>query len=231
MVASLDAPDWQRVVTSVTSTGAVPDAPDWERIVVGPSGTPVAPLPSSIVTDWPPDFGWNGWSLPLWTCNDSISTLLNGKVNLGFCKATTSGSIGHLYFVTTGLWGARVANECYMGLYTPNFTAGIVTSFTLVSSSAAGVLEGLVATQGLIKCPISPAVNVTAGNIYYVGLLVNLSSGSAPQAWYSGNVVVPAGFTYQYTITAGTTSTTLPPTMNVAGATLGADYLFFAMGA
>lgn len=36
-----DAPDWQRIVTTLSSAGAVSDAPDWERIVVGPGGVPV----------------------------------------------------------------------------------------------------------------------------------------------------------------------------------------------
>ncbi|WP_343576730.1 hypothetical protein [Mycobacterium sp.] len=35
-----DAPDYQKVVTTVTATGPV-DAPDWERVVVGPGGKPV----------------------------------------------------------------------------------------------------------------------------------------------------------------------------------------------
>ena len=40
-MSATDAPDWQRVVTTVTAAGDVPDAPDWQRIVVGPGGKPV----------------------------------------------------------------------------------------------------------------------------------------------------------------------------------------------
>jgi len=40
-MASLDAPDWQMVVTTVKAAGDVPDAPDWQRIVVNPGAAPV----------------------------------------------------------------------------------------------------------------------------------------------------------------------------------------------
>lgn len=40
-MTSLDAPDWERIVTTVQAAGDVPDAPDWQRLVVGPGGTPV----------------------------------------------------------------------------------------------------------------------------------------------------------------------------------------------
>lgn len=40
-MSAQDAPDWQKVVETVTETGEVTDAPDWERVVVGPGGTPV----------------------------------------------------------------------------------------------------------------------------------------------------------------------------------------------
>jgi hypothetical protein len=49
-VTSTDAPDWERVVTTVLATGDVPDAPDWERIVVGSGGAPIGGFANPMTT-------------------------------------------------------------------------------------------------------------------------------------------------------------------------------------
>lgn len=228
---SIDAPDWQRVVTSVIAMGDVPDAPDWERIVVAPGGQPVGPLPQSIITDWPPDQGFTAWSMTPWICNSTGTTLLNGQVNLGFTKATSTGTISHVYCNITGTVGTRVANENYMGVYTPNLTGGVVSSFTLQATSAAGEMDTLLGTTGLLKCPLTSSVSVVAGDIYYVAMLVRLSAGTCPQSWYNPGVLFGNQLNYPYTITDSSATTTLPPTLAVAGATFGNSYLWYAMGA
>lgn len=51
-MSATDAPDWQRVVTTVKAAGDVPDAPDWQRVVVAPGGKPVGGGGASTDTYW-----------------------------------------------------------------------------------------------------------------------------------------------------------------------------------
>jgi hypothetical protein len=46
----VDAPDYQKVVITVPSTGMVTDAPDWQRVIVSPGGAPVGGLTNPMTT-------------------------------------------------------------------------------------------------------------------------------------------------------------------------------------
>lgn len=192
---TIDAPDWQRIVTTVLAAGDVPDAPDWERIVVGPAGVPVGP--GAGFTSYSPYIGAGYIGL---TADPYVYTAVTGH-NAGVMSLTmfTALVTGTARFITMWVGGAQstTANENFVALYdTGQHTAATAT---LLGASAAGAADVPFATNGLAKIALSSSVPLTAGQNYFAGFLSNQPSavsGFANIACLAQQILNPVGTTY-----------------------------------
>lgn len=116
-MASNDAPDWERVVTTVEAMGDVPDAPDWQRIVVGEGGAPVGGLTNPMTTKGDIIVGGTAGA-PARLGVGSSTQFLGVTSGTPAWKAAPTGTVYAL-----GLQGAMYTNNGGLG---PNatFTAG-----------------------------------------------------------------------------------------------------------
>lgn len=172
---TIDAPDWQRIITTVEAMGDVPDAPDWERIAVAPGGGPVgqvgfagSPFSNYVA------IGYAGLSI------DPMIPMANrgptgGKLNLFTFTALLSTTVNYITFYV-GEPGTPTANENFVFMY--DWGQATANTYTLLGQSAAGVLEPLIPTNGIVKCPLTSGVPIVAGQQYVMGFLFN---GTTPQ--------------------------------------------------
>jgi len=181
-MASLDAPDFQTVITTVESTGDVPDAPDFQEIAVAPGGKPISgggtsyPGPYSTAQIW--EYGF----FTMDPCAVTTSAaLLSGQVYLAAFVALNTVSVLEVSFLVNSA-GTGTADECYIGIYASSASTQRPTD--LLGSSAAGVLEGYLSSTGLVSPPFSDYISLTAGTLYYFALLYNGTTctllGAAP---------------------------------------------------
>lgn len=194
-MSATDSPDWQNVVT-VSTGGPVTDAPDWQEIVVGPGGAPVTVATTS--NDFPPDQGYYGWSGPPYEFPIQDSALSNAELDLVFAKAVVSGTVNNLTLYMTGVGSGFVANKNYMGIYIPVLVGGVPVSLSLLATTAAGVLEGIITTSGIRTIPLSSSLAVTAGQIYYIALTYDQTSGQVPLAVRNTQFLAFPGQNYAY---------------------------------
>jgi hypothetical protein len=211
-LASLDAPDWERVVVTVKATGDVPDAPDWQRIVVGTGGTPVGGGATGSIMGFYSAWGILGITGDPLVFNSPISHA-GGNVSMLSFQAFTTGTANNIYTPLNTGSNDFTPNENYVGIY----DAGQTTpgTATLLGSSAAGVAESKwTPPQQVSIIPLSSGVPLVGGEMYYIAILNN---GANP-AFYdttSDAVVAPNVFGTNPPFVCSTTAThtTLPPTV------------------
>ena len=171
-----DAPDWQRVVQTVQSTGAVPDAPDWERIVVGPGGAPVGGGGGGGGAGGltPAVYGWQQWSAPLWTITNYPAWPVAGGILLVGMVAGSAATWSSAFVRVINVGTSPVTDENYVGLYAATISGGSLSSLALVASSAAGAADNAWTVAGFTPVDFATAYKVTAGTLYYAAFLANM---------------------------------------------------------
>lgn len=220
-----DAPDWQRVVQTVQSTGAVPDAPDWERIVVGPGGAPVGGGGGGGSTGEPTPaaWGWLGWTYsPILS---STSTLFGNirDVGLALFIAPSDLTVTSITWPCYQAGSGFVTDHNYVGIYLATTSGTSVTALDLVASSAAGAADSAWASQGSTPVDLSSAYKLTAGSVYYLAQLWDTGVNSNPRPyfldyqWGTGGVFNNWPTAYVQT---GNTTTSLPSSLSPSGLTV-----------
>ena len=208
---SIDAPDWQRIVVTVTSTGAVPDAPDWQRIVVGPAGAPVGGggVGGSLIGFYTAN-GIMGVTCDPAACTGT-ATHGGGNISLNAFQALTTGTAGHVYLIVQS---GRIptANQNYIGIY----DAGATTAgtATLLGATAPGVVDAVETAIGAYKLPLAAGVPLTAGKMYYFAMLFNANGpGMMLGTQWDPKAANPFGNTFPFQCNTTGTFTTLPATI------------------
>ena len=205
---SIDAPDWQRIVTTVTTTGAVPDAPDWQRIVVGPAGTPVGPAPGgSVITP----YYAAGYKAVTVDPTTVTATLGHDDLVMSFVAFSpfVTGPVSNVTAIVTG--GANTTtNESFICIYdSGQASAGHAT---LLGQTTAGVCDTPFRNTGTHIIPFASSINLVEGGFYYLGFM-NLgaapSFAEAPAA--TATTLNPMGLTLPFRWFF-TLSGTIPPT-------------------
>ena len=176
-----DAPDWQRVVQTVQSTGAVPDAPDWQRVVVGPGGAPVGGGGGGGGSGLTPAiYGWQQWSAPLWTItNYPAWPVGNGSILLVGMVAESAATWSSAFVRVINVGTSPTPNSNYVGLYAATVTSGSLSSLELVASSAAGAADNAWTVAGFTPVDFATAYKVTAGTLYYAAFLLDMGGQPA----------------------------------------------------
>lgn len=222
---SVDAPDWQRIVTTVQATGDVPDAPDWERIVVGPAGVPIGP--GTPINSWSP-YASAGF---LGVTGDPIFYVNTGAhqsqvLSLVMFTALASGTAGHIWAYVTAN-GAGTANENYLCIYDAGQTTPNVA--TKLAQTAAGVCDAPFNSTGMHELALSSGAVLAQGQNYYVGLITNGSNPlfvtqTSPQPiWLN-----PVGVTYPIRVFSAGPYTTPPGSVAFSATTVtGNAWLFY----
>lgn len=158
---ALDAPDFQRVVTTVLATGDVPDAPDFQRIVVSPGGTPVGgsgtPAPGNVFTA----AGFTG--ITMWpSAATGSASVQSGRVYLfAFTPLINTPLFSCNFCVHTV--GVSTANECFVVVYTGGLG--------LVAASATGAADTAFEALGWQQVLFSTTPTLTMGDLYYMGFI------------------------------------------------------------
>lgn len=174
-MTTTDAPDWQRVITTVTSAGAVPDAPDWQRIVVGPGGAPVGGggagevyLPGSL-------WGLAAQTVPWWSANLSGNLgCVVGAVYMTTLNMTNKQTVSNVWVDLAVSFTPNTADANYVGIYEATSPGSMSSDYNLIASSAPGVCDTLFANTGFVKCPLSAPVSLSAAPAtYFVAVLFN----------------------------------------------------------
>lgn len=212
-----DAPDWQRIITTVIATGDVPDAPDWERIVVGPGGAPVGPAPGGSITT--PYFAAGYLAVTM----DPITAAGTGSHDdlvLSFTAFSPfeSATISHVTAVTIS-GAATTTNESFIAIYdSGQTTAGTAT---LLAQTAAGACDVPFRNTGVHIIPFASSVALTGGAFYYVAFM-NL--GATPQfpvdTAASAATLNPLGLTLPFRWFFTLVGTTPPATVAFSAGTL-----------
>jgi hypothetical protein len=177
-VAELDAPDWEHIVVTVQATGDVPDAPDWEHIVVGPGGTPIGGggVPGSG-TSISPYFllGFKALSADPAYCTSNIGHT-NSVLSLMIFTPPVTATLENLW-VGTASDASMLPNENFLCIYdTGQATAGTAT---LLGQTAAGAADFGLEFAEVEAVALESSVSVTAGQLYYFGLITNGNGATA----------------------------------------------------
>jgi hypothetical protein len=194
-----DAPDWDRIVNIVAGP-ALTDAPDWERIVVGPGGTGIGGGGGSVPSIlYPPDLGYIGWSSdPLVATNIGTGLNFDGSSTGGYIfftmvKAVKAGTVTNLGAYVVHASTHTVANGSALGLYSVAYGVdGVPSSVSLLGSTGSGALGTAVASTGQTFVALSSGVTVTAGGLYFVGMLMIPTAGSVTGVTWAQGAIVPA---------------------------------------
>jgi hypothetical protein len=203
-VASLDSPDWQKVVTIVTS-GSVTDAPDWQRIVTGPSGGSV-PGAAGLTDGWTAAlFGVGAWTFPPHIPGSGTTSLIRGVLYLTFMPVGVNCTVSNMTLSVVAGQSSPTANENYLGIYEYNYSGGHL--YNRVATTAAGTCDAGFASGTNQTHPLSASVSLTAGHVYYAALLCNGSLTSmqvAMSAAGSGAATNPSGFFTNFVVSGVT---------------------------
>ena len=224
---SLDAPDWQRIVTAVEVMGTVPDAPDWERIIVGPSGGPINITGSPSLLSLYATAGYIGVPVnPLGAQNGQSQN--TGQLYLEAFNALFSGPV-HSVSLAVRTGQTLTANENFVGIY--DFGQTTANTFTLLAGSAAGAADSIWKNSGTVPVPLTTNPVLTVGQTYVVATLCNgniMNSYGPGQS--SAGVANPLPSTFPWFTQTGAGHTTLPATITFASVspTLVVSILFIA---
>lgn len=217
-MASLDAPDWEKIVTTVAAAGDVPDAPDWQRVVVGPGAVPVGGGGGTSALGRYAAFGILGVSAEPLIFNGAVGHA-GGNITLQAFAALATGTAKHFYTPLNTGSSSFTPNENYVGIYDAGqATAGTAT---LLASSAAGAAEAAwTPPQQVSVISLGTGAALTGGQMYYMALLNN---GANP-AFYetTQSAVVQSnvfGTNPPFTCSTTATHTTLPGTIAFSATT------------
>lgn len=220
-----DAPDWQRIVTTVQAAGDVPDAPDWQRIVVGPGATPVGGGSGGGLLSTYYNAEFLGVTIdPTGTTTSAVprASSVTFMMFAPFKTATANYIWPNIY---TG--GTPTANECFMAIYdTGQATAGYAT---LLGATATGACDVPFSQTGPHKIALATPVALTAGQNYYAAMLNNYSAavGNIYANAINGNAANPLGLTLPFAANSPATYTSLPSSLAFSAMGLIATYFEF----
>ncbi len=111
-----------------------------------------------------PNFGFIGWTFPPFLRPTRLLARRRAALPYRSSFCVTSGTIGHVYFQMLSAGATITATENYLGLYTPNFSGGVISSATLQATSTMGALDSyLTNTNTWVGLSVSPGLTVTAG--------------------------------------------------------------------
>jgi hypothetical protein len=195
-VSQYDAPDWQRVVTTVTAAGVSTDAPDWQRVVVGPSGAPVGGGAAEL---YMPGALWGlaGQTVPWWLVNNSDDTLGSvSRIYLVPLSMPAKATVSNVWLYNATSFSPNITDANYVGIYQATSPGSTSTGYDLVASTAAGTCDTLFARTGYLTCPLtaSAALDTTEGKWFaaylynsthfsYGSLAAFIPQLSPPGAW------------------------------------------------
>lgn len=185
-------------------------------LAVGTSLT-VNGVPAPGATWLPSDLGFIGWTYdPSGTTNATLT--VSGTVYLARVPVRTAQTISKLAIGITTAAATVTANESFLGLYN---AAG-----TLVASTAAGALDTLITSAGILNVAVATPYAAAAG--YYWVAFVNNATTAATVARASGASLSisnggAAASSFRYAVN-GTSQTSLPGSITpgsntVSGAT------------
>lgn len=185
-MTSIDAPDWQRVVVTVTAMGDVPDAPDWQRVVVGPSGTPVGGTSGNgLLGPWG-NAGFLGVTIDP-GIGPPTQGLLSPNLTVMAFTALFTGPVHNVIIPLTSGSAGFTANSTYAGVY--DMGQASAGNMTLLCTSASGAAATAWANQGSVPVAMTTNPTLTAGQSYAIGVQVvgaGLSCfGPDPQGSYT----------------------------------------------
>lgn len=222
-MSAQDAPDWQKIVTTVTEGGEVTDAPDWERVVVGPGGTPVSGGASGYGPPVPGDFDLLYWTM---SPRDITSNqgLQPGGLYLSYLSVAKLVTVTKLTVDIESTIDSFTANENFLGIYSTTVSGGVLTTLTLVAQTAAGAADGPLANTGYQAVDLSASYSMASG-AYLLAVLTNWTGSTTPTIYSNGNSdrwPAPYGDSYALTSWPSNTYTSLPSSLDVAD--LNANY-------
>jgi hypothetical protein len=166
---SLDAPDWQRIITTVTAAGDVPDAPDWQRIVVGSGGTPVGGGSGFSFMGLYATAGFIGVTMDPQIAINNVG-LLGGTMYLMAFTAMATGPVSNVIVPING-GSTYTANETWVAIY--DFGQALAGHFTLLAQSASGVAAAVWANTGANPVALSTNPTLTQGQTYVAAAVTN----------------------------------------------------------
>lgn len=192
-MSAQDAPDWQRVVETVTETGEVTDASDWQRVVVGPGGSPVGGGGGTSTGNWAPgDLGLSGWTFwPL--LGDSGENLDSQGLFLTPFKATASVEVSYLWLMFRATATVSASATGQVGLYSFGFSGGIIAD--AVQLAVSGQTAAVDFFQDSAVCPVPiTSYTLTAGKVYWAAsAFYNDEDGVYPSVLSVNTLMVPLG--------------------------------------
>ena len=223
-MSAADAPDWQRVVQTVQSTGAVPDAPDWERIAVGPGGTPIGPTPGGSTSSPYYVAGFSALTCdPLAAPN--TPTHAAGVISLTCFTAARTFTCRYVTFAVSG--AAVTPNENYIGVYAIG-TPLVSTAMTLVGATGSGACDGPFEGTNVQKVFFATSFTLQANTLYACAILNN---GGTPKFDQGLAASLPAanpfGSSWPMLSVTNASYTSLPASINYADVT--EDQAFWLM--
>ena len=230
-MSQYDAPDWQRVVTTVTAAGVSTDAPDWQRVVVGPSGAPVGGGGGGgDGRATPAAFGWTGWTAALVDVTNSDHAANIRDVALAQFVAPSALTVSNVTWYCTTAGSGFVADHNYVGIYLATVSGMTVTALDLVASSAAGAADNAWTVAGFTAVPLSASYKMTSGDVYYLAQLWD--SGSSSSRPYFGSAGItsglePSGMPWAW-VQTGNATTSLPSSLTPSSLSLTGDLFFVA---
>lgn len=214
-MSNLDAPDFESIVTTVLTTGAVPDAPDFQSIVVGPGGVPVGGASGgSFLTPYA-NAGFLGVTLDQSGVTGNTGLLSPQTTLMAFAAAFT-GPVHNVFLnITTG--ATFTSTKTYAGIY--DFGQTTPGKFTLLATSASGVAASVWLGTG--TNPVSMTTNpvLTAGQTYAVAIM---NDGATVTCWgqtLSGGHAFPTYSVNPWWGNTGGSATALPTTILFSGVT------------
>jgi len=222
---TIDAPDWQRILTTVEATGDVPDAPDWERIAVAPGGNPIGPTPGGGSLS--PYFVAGFKAL---TVDPAAVTQVDGhdegNIALTVFTPFTTFTVNYVYFIVGGVSGLT-PNENYIGIYDCGVKAA--NTYTLLCATAAGVCDTAFASSGYKKVALTNPVTLSGTSNYALAVLNNGATPSFDFAEPNNSATPnPLSTTYPFRSYTNSTFTTLPSSIAYSAVTLtGVLWMFF----
>lgn len=184
-MADYDAPDWQRIVTTVSAAGVSEDAPDWQRVVVGPSGTPVGGGGGGGTGEpTPAAWGWSAWTFsPIFgSSTDHFGNIRD--VGLALFIPPSDLTIADITFPCSQAGTGFVTDHNYVGIYETTVSGTSVTALDLVASSAAGAADSTWASAGSTAVALSASYKVSSSKVYYVAQLWDTGANANARPYF-----------------------------------------------
>jgi hypothetical protein len=146
------------------------DAPDWQMVVTGPSAvTPVINAANNIYNVYRA-MGMLGLTMDPGQNTGNHQIQSAGSVLFSAFTALQSGTIKTIY-TYVGHNVVCTADENFLCVY--DYGETTAATFTLLGHTAAGAIDAALDVVGLLTATLATGVAVTGGSTYAVGLLCN----------------------------------------------------------